>query len=131
MQGMATTAYTQVLLGAMTTQMTHYTRSPFLLSSCLRRLNINLIPLDKVLVHLGGSLANCLLKGSPWGDLAPVRATERGLHSRYLYPSPSSLRDATSPLGEAFLALPAIHLVSHRRGSVALVIIFLPSPAQY
>lgn len=27
MQGMATTAYTQVLLGAMTMQMTHYTRS--------------------------------------------------------------------------------------------------------
>lgn len=27
MQGMATAAYTQVLLGAMTMQMTHYTRS--------------------------------------------------------------------------------------------------------
>ena len=84
MQGMATTAYTQVLLGAMTTQMTHYTRSPFLLSSCLRRLNINLIPLDKVLVHLGGSLAICLSKGSHWGELAPVRATERGLKETLL-----------------------------------------------
>ena len=32
--------------------MTHYTRSPLLLlSSCLRRLNINLISLNKVLVH--------------------------------------------------------------------------------
>ena len=83
MQGMATTAYIFVLLGAMTTQMTHYTRSP-LLSSCLSRLNINLIPLDKVLVHLGGILAICLSKGSPWGELAPARATERGLKETLL-----------------------------------------------
>ena len=45
-------------------------------------------------------------RGSPRGELAPVRATERGL--QYLSflivnPSPSSLRDATSPQGEAFM----------------------------
>ena len=38
--------------------------------------------------------------GSPRGELSPDRVTERGLQSSH-FPSPSSLRDATSPLGEA------------------------------
>ncbi len=45
-------------------------------------------------------------RGSPRGELAPVRATERGvqyLSFLIVNPSPSSLRDATSPQGEAFL----------------------------
>ena len=45
-------------------------------------------------------------KGSPRGELAPIRATERGVQSLsflIVNPSPSSLRDATSPQGEAFL----------------------------
>lgn len=38
------------------------------------------------------------------GELSPDMVTERGLQSSH-FPSPSSLRDATSPLGEAFLRL--------------------------
>ena len=44
------------------------------------------------------------------GELSPDRVTERGLQSSH-FPSPSSLRDATSPLGEAFLRL-AIEVVN-------------------
>ena len=45
-------------------------------------------------------------KGSPRGELAPVRATERGVQSLsflIVNPSSASLSDATSPQGEAFL----------------------------
>ena len=73
MQGMATTAYIFVLLGAMTTQMMHYTRSLFLYYLlALAGSILTLYPLDKVLVHLGVNLAICLLKGSPWGSWRPL-----------------------------------------------------------
>ena len=64
-------------------------------------------------------------KGSPRGELAPVRATERGLQFLHLIViTPLRLDKLGTRPRAPSLALRAIHLVSPRRGFLPLAVLY-------